>query len=56
MLKKIKIALLTLRLKCLCWRIRRRDARSKWFEFRTGTLVRRYYFLNSLRKDLKNDK
>jgi hypothetical protein len=53
MFRKIKLFVLGVRLKFLACRIKRRDRRSRWHEFRTGTLVRKYYLLNSIRKDIK---
>jgi hypothetical protein len=55
MFKKIKLAFINFRIKLLAFRIKRRDRRIKVFEFRTNQLINKFYFLNSLRKEMKNN-
>lgn len=55
MFKKIRIAILKFRTMLLAFRIKRRDRRAKFFEFKTKQLVSKFYFLSSLKKDLQND-
>ena len=54
-LKKIRLAILGMRIRILSCRIRRRDTRSKIFEIRTKHLISKYYSLKMIRKELKND-
>lgn len=53
MFKKIRVAILSLRIKCLAWRIKRRDRKAKFYEFRTKSLIRKFFFLSSIRRDIK---
>ncbi len=54
MIRKIRVILLKLRLRLLACRIRRRGMKARKFEFRTSQMTRRFYFLESIKKDLES--
>jgi len=56
MIRKIRLILLKLRLRLLACRIRRRGLKARKYEFRSSQMTRRYYFLDSIRKDIERSK